>query len=60
MFFFLIVDIFAASPGPASPYPPRTVSAANSSEVISSEGDVPGPPIGKDGWSGRSEKLPET
>ncbi|XP_052516159.1 DNA repair protein complementing XP-C cells isoform X3 [Budorcas taxicolor] len=40
-------DIFAASPGPASPYPPRTVSAANSSEVISSEGDVPGPRRGK-------------
>lgn len=60
MLFFLIVDISAASPGPASPYPPRTVSAASSSEVISREGDVPGPSRGKAGWSGRSEKLPET
>ena len=60
LLFFLIIDISAASSGPASPYPPRTVSAASSSEVISSKGDVPGPSRGKTGWLGRNEKLPET
>ena len=55
MLFCLILDIFAASPGPASPYPPRTVSAANSSEVISSEGEVPGPSRGKGGGQEEGE-----
>ena len=57
MLFFFIIDIFTDSPGPASPYPTRTVSTANSSEVISSEGEVPGASREKSSWSRRSEKL---
>lgn len=57
MLFFFIIDIFTDSPGPTSPYPTCTVSTANSSEVISSEGEVPGAFREKSSWSGRSEKL---
>lgn len=57
MLSFFITDVFTDAPGSAAPNPTGIVSTANSSEVISSQGEVLEASREKSSWSERSEKF---